>query len=637
VLDALGHRLELTNGVDASGVDVDVSGRLRVGARGDLVLAGSLIDVQTGGFLSLVGSGPSARGSITGDGVGGWEVEIGSGATLEAQYFRVQEMGTAGILVDINASLGAFPLDVRDGIFDLIAANGVYLESDRQTPTQLDELQFRDTSGVGRANQPGTKNVRVSSSRQIVSFEGWSGAFGGPLYEDDASGLALWGSRIAYLIVREHAARNDVFWRTVFEDDVLSFHVERAPAMTGSFVQVGPDVTPVGPSLYSVSDATITAATPYRYRLREVLYAGPPEISKVLRTVKVDGLPNPAGLPGKGPLTPLPLAGLDGPGGGKLGKLKGASPSRTPKEVETEADGRGLDLPELLAAALADEDERWIEIELPAGRHAAFTYEPTGRRHLRITAQEGEPAVIDVTQGPIRIRGVGAGLSVELAGFELRADDSRMPARVIEDCAGIVLLDRLEVHGTGPAGIRVTGSQAVVLQGVKLPELARVELTGSTAWCRGGRLNELAQSEVSRVESWGTRARSDVDGTSEWLAHETAPARLDLEELEGELFLTVEGTPGTPWLGLAGLRLRRELPRGSPPLLIERPMELGPAHVVGPDGRDQLALAIPPSLALLPGAACHSRDRREESARSLQLRLPDSAARFGPHGSAGRR
>jgi len=241
VLDAQGNRLQIVDDAPLAGVPITVEGRLEVGAGGELALAASTIDVQSGGVLSIVGFGPDSRAGILGAPLtgGGWQVEIGAGATLEAQFFQVQQMGTGGIDVDIGASLGAFPLDVRDGIFDRIAANGVYLEIDRSSPTQLDDLQFLDSSGVGHANQPGTKNVRVSAASQIVSFEGWSGSFGGPQFEDDATGLALWGSRLDYLIVRERLTRNDVFWRTVFEDDVLSFHVERAPDLGGSFVQIG--------------------------------------------------------------------------------------------------------------------------------------------------------------------------------------------------------------------------------------------------------------------------------------------------------------------------------------------------------------------------------------------------------------
>jgi hypothetical protein len=609
-LDVGSHRLALIDSLTptAPAPTIAIEGELAVGAGGNLALEASVVDVLAGGTLRLVGASDASRAAITGAATptlpGGWSVELAAGSTLEANLFQVQQMGTAGIDVDIGAALGAAPLDLRDGVFDLVAANGVFLEIERGTLAQLEDLVFKDTNGVGRANQPGTKNVRVSPlvvGSKPVSFGGWRGAFGGSAYEDDeilpTDNFALWGSRLAYLNVREHATQHDVFWRTLSEDDTVRFEVERAP-LVGAFGFIG-STPAVGPSVYVVADTTITPATPYRYRLREVLFDdGFTILSKIAQTVTIDGIPGPGTLPGGNQnQPPAPLIGRGGPGGWKLGKLAGP---RLPADLGGSAtEGGGLALDEVIASALLQDGERWIEIELPAGRHSAFTFEPLGRRHLRIIGHEADPAAVDVSEGPIVIRGLEAESTVELSNFALASGASRRPALVIEDCQGLVVLDRLEVRGTGTSGIRVVNSRAVVLQGVALPDLARAELTSSSVWCRGGRLNDLVLAEGSQVESWGTRARGELDPRSRWTRHAAAKAQLALESLPGELLVTVEGDPGALWRGFAGQHLVHELPLGAAPVLIENPLGMGTPRQLGPDGKDQLVLAVPPVLALL--------------------------------------
>jgi hypothetical protein len=299
------------------------------------------------------------------------------------------------------------------------------------------------------------------------------------------------------------------------------------------------------------------------------------------------------------------LARPGGSSGGKPGKLRKA-PSLKGDPDAPDAPGRpgDPDLQATLDDALASASSGWIDVVLAAGRHAPFTFEPTGRQNLRIVGLDGEPAVVDVSEAPIRIRGVGRRQSVELSGFALSSDDSRRPAIVIENCEGLVLLDGLEVRGRRSSGVRLVNAAAVVLQDVKLPELAGLELErGSNAWCRRGQLQELRLSEGSRVESWGTQARSVVDATSEWRRHPAMAAQLGLEQVEGDLVVTVAGAPESAWLGLVSLHLARELAPGAQPMLLYRPMPLGPARALGPDGRDQLVLPVPPSIALLGGPA----------------------------------
>jgi hypothetical protein len=78
-------------------------------------------------------------------------------------------------------------------------------------------------------------------------------------------------------------------------------------------------------------------------------------------------------------------------------------------------------------------------------------------------------------------------------------------------------------------------------------------------------------------------------------------AQLGLEQVEGDLVVTVAGAPGSTWLGLVSLNLARGLVPGAEPMLLHGPLPLGPVRALGPDGRDQVVLPIPPSVALLDG------------------------------------
>jgi hypothetical protein len=609
---------------------VTVRGRLAVGAGGELVLAASPIDVQSGGTLSLVGASANRRAQITGGGVGGWSATIGPGAILEASHFLVQEMGAPGLRVDLAAALGAAPLDLRDGIFDRVAANGAFLVIDRAAPAVLQDLQFRDSAGVGASHQPGTRNVRVGTGSALVTIEAWKGAFGGEQFEDDPGARALWGSRLSSFTVRERAGRNEVAWRAISADDALSFHLERAPDLAGSFLQIGPDVASIGPGLYRLSDSSVAPGTPYRYRLRETLAVGPPVISEILAEVRVDGIEDTNTQAKPQPPTPTAALVAEGEGGGPSGTSGTLHPG-------TPLDAHGLDLQALLDAALAGDGGGWIEVELPAGRHSSFTFEALAPHDLRVVAARGAAAEIDVRSLPLRIRGVPAGRMVELSGFTLDAGGSQEPAIVVEDCAGVVLLDRLEVRGTGSTGVRLERASAVVLQDVLLPELGALALErGSRASCRGGRLHGLRVVENSLVESWGAEAVPEVDATSRWLEHPAMPGELALEEVGDELFLLVEGTPGARWVGLVGLGLRLDPAPVRPTFLLTSPRRLGAPRTLGPDGRDQLPLRLSPSLALL-GCPLFLQARFDADARVTPVRSfrPEGVERavIDPRGS----
>lgn len=577
-LDVQDHRIELANGPA-----VTVYGELAIGSGGELALAASAIDVADpdlggplpGGTLHIVGAAGN-RARMTGGAGGGFSVQVRDNATIEARHFLFEQMGTIGLRVEPLAILGAMPLDLRDGVFDRVAAGGVLLDIARASQTQLENLRFQDSAGTGLANMGTTFNVRVPNGSAPVSFADWSGGYGGPDYEDDGSSAAFWGSKLAFFVVREHATAHALWWRTLREEDVLEFRIEREPVPAGIPVQVG-TMAASGPQVYQLADTTITPATSYRYRLIEVLSLTP-LVTRNLGERVIDGLPNPVALPHGDPSVALPVAG-NGPGGSSHG-----SPSDA---------GTGVrDLQGLLVGDGRDRDR--TEVLLGAGRYAPFDWQPRGSRHLRIAAEPGSAVVIDARNAPVRIHDVPSDGSVDLSGVVLLAGPANAPALLVENCQGPVLLDGLVVRG-GDGPLMLSAASAVVMQGARVESASPVLLAGESSLAAlDSSLAGVTVERLSGVVGWGLVAEAEVEPEAIWALHGRTPVGLEIEMDEGGIpALSVDAPTGSTWRLFAATGI------GCPDLDARQPVLLGaPRLALGLQGLSGERMSLPPDLAL---------------------------------------
>jgi hypothetical protein len=188
VVVAAGSRLR-TNGrtvaVPAAATTVTVRGTLEADAGGSLLLGKNVApDISAGGTLRVVGttSLPARVGGWQG---GGYRLAIAS--RLEALNFLFEEMGPAGIQILASASLGALPEDLRAGTFAAgdAAVGSVLLDLARSAPVDLHRISFLNVPPRAAFN------VRSRSSARI-RFVNWTGAFGGPPFEDDPNNVIDW-------------------------------------------------------------------------------------------------------------------------------------------------------------------------------------------------------------------------------------------------------------------------------------------------------------------------------------------------------------------------------------------------------------------------------------------------------------
>jgi hypothetical protein len=452
-------------------------------------------------------------------------LDLRAGSTLAAKNFAFRQMDAAGIRIGANVAIAPAPLDLRNGLFDLPADGGRLLELVRAAPSGFRYLRFENTLGAS-----GAVNVRVPAFSDAIELVNWSGAFAGPGFEDDPGNLLTWGppeaSDVSGFTADWKPDHVRLSWTTSAEVDTESWIVTRSPEPPGLFVSAG-GLPAAGPGSYGFSDFQVSAATAYRYRLYERLTHGALVLQDELM---LEASELPVLLPNWGqpaPPPPPPLPFVVGPGG--------VFP----------------DVGTALAALSGTHRGERVGLELAAGVHAAFELAGSSLGFdLALTARPG--AVIDASLAPLRITGLPPERSLELAGLVIEAGGAFHPALGVEDCAGVVLLDALAVHGSANgSGVELRGARCVALQGCELAGAPALSLG------RGSRASLRGAEPAAEVEP-GSLLRACLDG-----------ARL----VPGERRLALEdGGEGLAWL-LAAPRLGFAAPtdaRVTGDLLLER-------------------------------------------------------------------
>jgi hypothetical protein len=469
---------------------ITVRGKLNLGPGGLLLLESNALTVEGGGTLCLSG-GVSNLAGIAGSSGGGYALTVGALANVVARNFSFTGMGPAGVTLDRDALIAAPPFDLRNGFFDFPVTGGRLLALERAAPATLRYLRFENTSAAA-----GAANVHVPAASATVTLVNWSGAFSGPAFEDDPASKLDWGPpelTSASLSARWKPDHVLVEWTTTSEIDAEAFVLRRSIEPSGPFVDMH-ETLAVGPTSYSFVDWTVAPGTAYRYRLYERLTHG---LMVQLDETLLPASELPAFLPNWGrpapPPPPLPL--VVGPGGAYA------------------------DVPAALSALAATHAGKSVTLELAPGAHAAFELGRELAFDLRLVARPG--AWIDAADGPVRIANLPAERSLELIGLVIDAGGFERSALVVEDSAGVVLLDGGDVQG----GVRLAGALAVAFLG-------------------GAVTGELALEGGSRAAAWSIASDPVVEAGSVWRTSDDA-ARLSLAESSIEL----EGRSGSvAWL-----------------------------------------------------------------------------------------
>ncbi len=492
----------------SSTLTVGMGGKVNVDPDGELLLDGSTLVVESGGTLCLAGANASQPATLQGTSSNAFALDLQSGSTLAAKNFVFRWMESSGVVIGSAVDIAAQPFDLRGGLFELPAVGGVLLELERPSPQEFRYLSFEDGNG-------GAFNVRVPGTSAALAFTNWSGGFAGEAFDDDPSNLLTWGPAENTVVAsmsghRPPAAANTVHvaWATSTEVDCAAFVVERALEPGGTFAALG-EIAAAGPSSYVFVDPGAGPKLAYRYRLCERLTHG--VLLELGEVVVQPVLP----APQVAKSSPAPLSP----------EILHRPPLESPEVIPAPAPaplsvGPGGDFATVEAALAALGSSDSIELELLPGMHAPFEIEAPVSGSVCIVASAG--AVIDATRAGVRIAGLARNQSVELVGLVIRAPESHAGI-AIEDCAGVVLLQDVEVSGVGDApALDLSRANAVALQGGRVDGVLRVA-AGSHASLNGTRTLGILVAGESLLATSGPTAIPRVEPDSRWIASGPAP------------------------------------------------------------------------------------------------------------------
>lgn len=427
-----GGELDLDgNRVTIPGTIVDVGGRLDVDTAAELRLGGGVdMVVSQTGELRAVGL-DTAPARITGLTGGGYQLVVDGRVT--ACGFEFSGMGPMGVVVSRDAQLSPPPFDLRNGTFSSPSPvpGSVLLDVERDTPTDFSRITFSDPLGVG------TFNVRSLSSAAIA-FVNYDGNFGGPAFEDTTNpGTITWIQGAQTQLVTPSLqttgaeGKTIVSWQTQVEVDTEAFLVDAGPSPSGPWTPIGETPALGSGSAYAL-DHFAPVATTTCYRLSERLFHS-------------------------GKVQPLGVVCSSGPTDPNPPNVLTVSPFGNLPTI-------GAALTQLTSGTAGP----FVEIRVAAGTYPPFDVDLAllGAQSLHIGGLGNGPVVIDTAAGTSQIRNVPAAADVTLSdlafGSPSVAPGPATTALVIGPCAGLVVLDRVDVFG-GPGAPSVVVDDAARL------------------------------------------------------------------------------------------------------------------------------------------------------------------------------
>ena len=475
---------------------VTVDGTVSIGAGGNLALGDPVtMSVGSTGTLAMAGTfGNDA--SVTGDGAGSYTLTVQG--TLDASDYVFGGMDANGIIVSPTATI----LDMDPGRFEnpSPAPGSTLLNISRLSPAQYDYVDF-----VGSGS--GTYNVSTLFGSSI-EFVNSAGDFAGEAFDNDPSNLVDWTTDATILVDFSGTplgADVALSWETSLEVNVTSFTVQRATSPGGPFTDVDTQAA-VGPGVYGTVDTGLSNDV-YTYRLVQLLTSSATVVLDTI-TVVVTGA-------GGGP--PGYISGLDARvGGASGGRAKRRASPGAPVTPLLPGNGLGSVLMATsavdLAAALDDlAGVRNPVIRVTPGTYAAFAPDPVWEGTLRILASGKGPVLIDTSDGPIHVAGLDSSQSIELSDLVVGSVESDHPALVVEDCAGLVIVDESSLTGgAGQPALEIVASSRVAVQRTAVTGPSAV-MAGSSVTVGGGSIGLLHVTGGSLVRTSGVTALPVVE------------------------------------------------------------------------------------------------------------------------------
>ena len=169
--------------ISTGNINVNANGSLVVAQPGSLLInGGRSINVNNGGTLLVNGDSDfSAR--ISHNGAGYYDLNVNSGGTIGAEYGIFEYVNASGItlnpgsLVDTNKPFKFCTFRLGDSGGRLLTINN---------------SQSFTINGAAFPSNNGGFNVSKTVNSGSVFFSNWSGAFGGPSYEQDSHNRINW-------------------------------------------------------------------------------------------------------------------------------------------------------------------------------------------------------------------------------------------------------------------------------------------------------------------------------------------------------------------------------------------------------------------------------------------------------------
>lgn len=565
-----GSTLSIPNGsrIDAYGVALTVNGALAVDGGGTASFdPASNLTVAPIGRLRLVGT-PALLASLDGSSGGGYGLTVGG--VLEAQHFLVRRMGAAGMVLQHTTQIAATPLDFRDGTLDFPrnTPGAVLLDVSQPLPTTFSNLAFQNSAGA-----VGVFNAKAPTGSAAISMLNATGAFSGAGFESDPFAKIAWTSgvltQLAAFNVAPGAGSATITWSTLVETGVVAYVLERAVSSGGAFAPVL--VTPAAgvPTSYSHVDPGLIAGTNYTWRLSEFNGVGTTTLGAATAT----------------PTSAAPPANLFTVGSPGFPTIQSA----------------------LTAAVLPNS-----VVKVPNGAaFASFTINGGAPGLTKVAADVGAAVSISTTTGAVTISNVPAGKTVELSGLTIGSAAGAHPAVLVQNCAGLVILDELSLTGgVAQPALRVINSPNVCVQrvfAIGTPSLSFQ--TASTVYVSSTFAGNVTLSGAStmvdcQLSLTGTVTTLGGSTRSTFLGVMPDLALPDFGALATPVTAGVKTFPNSPWF--IGLQGGYELLLLAP--LVEMPILINPflagfsfvANGVGdPLGNASTAFFLPPDAGLL--------------------------------------
>lgn len=173
------------NLISTGDLTLHAQGLLAVDSGASLLMSnGRSININNGGTLQTTGSSILAS-KISRNGIGTYALNVNSGGVISSVY-SIFEYGNAnGIMLNAGSLVHA-SRPFENCIFRNGVSGGSLLTIDNNQDLTIDSASFPTNAGGG------AKNVAKTVNSGSVYFSNWSGAFGGPAYEQDSYNRINW-------------------------------------------------------------------------------------------------------------------------------------------------------------------------------------------------------------------------------------------------------------------------------------------------------------------------------------------------------------------------------------------------------------------------------------------------------------